>query len=92
VAGIVLALDSDDFELWDPWVIAGIVLWVILGGIGQRSGAYYSEVQKVAEGGSPGAEADVISRLKASTGVQLHVLTVLVFVLLVLDMIWKPGA
>jgi hypothetical protein len=92
VAGIVLALDADDFELWDPWVIAGIVLWAILGGIGQRSGAYYSEVQKVAEGGAADAEADVISRLQAPKGMQLHVLTVVVFLLLLLDMIFKPGA
>jgi hypothetical protein len=92
VAGIVLALDADDFELWDPWVIAGIVLWAILGGIGQRSGAYYTEVQKLAEGGDAGAESEVLARLKAPTGARLHVLTVLVFVVLVLDMIFKPGA
>jgi hypothetical protein len=92
VAGIILAVDVDDYELWDPWIIAGFILWVILGAIGQRSGTYYTSVQKVAEGGTPDAEADVIARLRAPTGVRLHVLTVAVFLLLVLDMIFKPGA
>jgi hypothetical protein len=73
-------------------LVAGIVLWAIVGGIGQRSGAYYTEVQKVAEGGDPNAESEVVSRLRAPTGARLHALTVLVFVLLVLDMIFKPGA
>jgi hypothetical protein len=92
VAGVVLALDADDFELWDPWVIAGIVLLAILGGIGQRTGAYYTEVQKVAEGGAADAESDVLARLRAPTGARLHVITVAVFLVLVLDMIFKPGA
>src|ERR1051325_5270194 len=51
VFGVILAIDSDDFELWDGWVIAGIVLWALLGWVGQRSGAYYTAVQELAEKG-----------------------------------------
>ena len=89
VLGIILALDSGQFELWDGWVIAAIVLWAILGGVGQRSGKYYTDVQKLAEAGN---ETEVLTRLRASTGVILHAATVGVFLLIVLDMIWKPGA
>ena len=48
VLGIVLAIDSDDFQLWDVWVIAAIVLWALLGEVGRRSGVYYTETQKLA--------------------------------------------
>ena len=57
--------------------------------IGQRSGAYYTEVQKVAEQGDA---ADVMARLRSSTGARLHVVTVVLFLLIVLDMVFKPGA
>ena len=90
--GIVLAIDSDDFQLWDVWVILGIVLWVVLGWVGQRTGEYYTEVQKLAESGDAGAEAEVLARLRAPTGARWHVAMVVVFLLIVLDMIFKPWA
>jgi hypothetical protein len=87
--GVILSF-SRDFEIWDGWIIAAIVLFAAFGGVGQRSGAYYTEVQKLAEG--EGSEADVIARLQAPTGVMLHAATVGLFLLILLDMIWKPGA
>ena len=92
VFGVILALDSDQFNIWDPWIIAGIVLWAALGGIGQRTGAYYSGVEELSKSADSGTEAAVLARLKASTGSNLHLATVAVFLLLVLDMIFKPGA
>jgi hypothetical protein len=92
VLGVILAIDADAYQIWDAWIIAGIVLWALLGWVGQRSGAYYTEVQKVAERGEAGAEADVLARLRAPTGARLHVATVGIFVLLLLDMMFKPGA
>jgi drug/metabolite transporter (DMT)-like permease len=92
ILGVILAIDHEDYQLWDVWVIAGIVLWAVLGAVGQRSGAYYTEVQKVAGRGGPDAESEVLARLRAPTGARLHVATVVVFVLLLLDMIFKPFA
>jgi uncharacterized membrane protein len=92
VLGIVLAVDHEEYELWNGWIIAAIVLWALLGAVGQRSGKYYTEVQKLAESGGAGAEAEVLARLRAPTGARLHWATVGLFVLLLLDMIFKPGA
>ena len=92
VLGIVLAIDSDQFQIWDFWVIAAIVLWAILGEVGRRSGEYYTATQRLAESGGAGAEGEVLARLRAPTGARLHYATVTVFVLLVLDMIFKPWA
>ena len=59
---------------------------------GQRSGTYYSAIDKQAKSNDPGAEAAVIARLRASEGPLTHYAIVAVFLLLVLDMIFKPGA
>ena len=90
--GVILALDSDTFEIWDPWIIVAIVLWAALGGIGQRTGTYYSDVEKLAKSSDAGTEAEVLSRLRAPTGMSLHFATVGIFLLLLLDMLFKPGA
>ena len=92
ILGVILAIDSKRFEIWDGWVIAAIVLWALMGAIGQRTGAYYTAVQKLAEEGGESAQPEVTARLRASTGALLHLTTVLVFLLLLLDMIFKPGA
>jgi hypothetical protein len=87
--GIVLALKSSDFEIWNGWIIAAFVLWALLADIGRRSGVYYTDVQKLAESGQ---ETEVLARLRASKGALLHTATVALFVLLLLDMLFKPGA
>jgi uncharacterized membrane protein len=92
VFGVILALDSDTFEIWDGWIIAGIILWAMLGAVGQRTGTYYSGVEEMAKKSDAGSEAEVLARLRASTGSNLHFATVGIFVLLLLDMIFKPGA
>jgi hypothetical protein len=90
--GIVLAIDHDDFQLWDGWVIAAILLWALGAWTGGRSGTYYTETQKLAQSGAPGAESEVLARLRAPTGARWHLASVGVFLLIVLDMIFKPGA
>jgi hypothetical protein len=93
VLGVVLAIDGGptDLHLWDGWIIAAIVLYVAMAVVGSKTGAYYTAVEKAANSGDPAAEADVIARLRAPTGANLHWATVAIFVLLVLDMIVKPG-
>jgi hypothetical protein len=94
IFGVILAIDGgpDDFEIWNGWIIAGIVLWALLGALGQRTGAYYTKVQELAKDGGDAAEPEVMARLRAPTGAVLHLATLVVFVLLALDMIFKPGA
>ncbi|HZO62700.1 MAG TPA: hypothetical protein VFB35_06930 [Gaiellaceae bacterium] len=92
ILGVILAIDSDTFEIWDGWVIAALVLWAVMGAIGGQTGRYYTAVQKLAEEGGEGAQQEVAARLRAPTGAMLHLATVAVFVLILLDMLFKPGA
>lgn len=43
VLGIWLALEVDSYELWDAWIIAAIVLWLIASGAGGRLSAVLRE-------------------------------------------------
>jgi hypothetical protein len=89
--GVYLALASNRYEIWNLWIIVAIVLAAAFGGIGQRSGVYYTDTQKLAE--RPDASvAEVLARLKAPTGARLHLATIGIFILIVLDMVFKPGA
>ena len=90
--GIWLAFALDGYAIWDGWIIAAIVLWAVTGALGQLTGKYYTETQEIAKRGGDGAEAEVFGRLRAPTGARLHLATMGVFVLLLLDMIFKPGA
>ncbi len=92
ILGVILALDSDQFEIYDPWIIAAIVLWAILGYLGSKSGTYYQSIANEAKSSEPGTEAAVLARLRAAEGPLTHYAIVGVFLLLVLDMLFKPGA
>jgi hypothetical protein len=77
VFGVWLALDVDGYELWDGWIIAALVLWIVGSAAAGRLGAAVRERGSVR--GMDGA--------RAMAGVMA-----LATLLLLIDMIWKPGA
>ena len=62
ILGVILAIDSDRYEIWNGWIIAAIVLWALMGAIGERTGTYYTDVQKLAEEGGEGAQQEVVAQ------------------------------
>ena len=73
VFGVWLALHVDGYELWDGWIVAAIVFWLIASGAGGRL------QREVREGAPDGARA-------------LLAVMALATLLLLIDMIFKPGA
>jgi hypothetical protein len=96
VFGIWLAIRLDHVQVWSGWVIAAIVLLVITAIAGARSGAEYERAMKKAEeleaAGQTGRNAELLALNRTSRGLWLHVVATLGVVLLLIDMIWKPGA
>jgi uncharacterized membrane protein len=94
--GIWLAFSVGGYDIWDGWIIAAIVLWVIAAALGQRTGAAYmqgtNKAQALESAGQAGPNAELLALNRTSNGVLLHALTTVVFLLIVIDMIWKPGA
>ena len=95
VFGVWLAISLDEYQLWDGWIIVALVLWLIGGILGQLSGARYAEGgQRAGELAASGTTSspELAETFGASRAFWLHWATVAVVVLLVIDMIWKPGA
>jgi uncharacterized membrane protein len=89
VFGVWLAIYVDGYELWDGWIVAGIVLWAVAVETGRRSGAEYVAARDRARSLPP----DATSEYRADTrrGLLLHAISSVALVLLLADMIWKPG-
>ncbi len=96
IFGVWLALSVRNYDLWDGWIIAALVLWVIAAVLGQRTGKEYmrgmQKAQELQSADQIGANTELLALNRTQAGVLLHGLVSLVFLLIVLDMIWKPGA
>ena len=94
--GIWLAFALDGYAIWDGWIIAAIVLWAIAGGIGQRTGAAYmqgmTKAKELEAAGQSGSNSELLALNRTSTGLLMQSLASIVLLLILLDMIFKPGA
>ena len=94
--GIWLAFALDGYAIWDGWIIAAIVLWAIGGGIGQRTGAAYmqgmTKAKELEAAGQSGSNSELLALNRTSTGLLMQSLASIVLLLILLDMIFKPGA
>jgi hypothetical protein len=96
ILGIWLAFSVGGYDIWDWWIIGALVLWVIAAALGQRAGVAYIEgvkkAQELQAAGQTGPSAELLALNRTSNGVVLQVLVSAVVLLIILDMIWKPGA
>ena len=94
--GIWLAILRDAFQVWDGWVIAAIVLWCIAAVALWRSFVEYSKpvakARALVAAGETSASAELTALNRSSTGLVLRAVASAAIVLIVIDMIWKPGA
>jgi hypothetical protein len=94
--GIWLAFSVRNYDIWDFWIIAALVLWVVAAALGRRTGEAYMEgmnkAQELQTGGQTGPNAELLALNRTSNGVVLHALASLVVLLIIIDMIWKPFA
>jgi uncharacterized membrane protein len=95
VFGVWLAISLDAYELWDGWVIAAIILWAVVGALGKQTGDGYRRTAEMAaqlvSSGSP-RSPELAAAMGASRAFWFHVATVVVVLVILIDMIWKPGA
>jgi len=96
VVGIYLAFAVDSYAIWDGWIIAALVLWAAAGGLGQRTGAAYmqgmNKAKELDAAGKTGPDQELLALNRTQTGLILHTLASLAVLLLLVDMIFKPGA
>ncbi len=94
--GIWLTILRDDFRLWDGWVMAAILLWSVATVALGRSFAEYArpaeKARVLAASGQTGPSPELTALNRTRTGLALRALGSAAIVLIVVDMIWKPGA
>ena len=95
VFGVWLAISLEPYQVWDGWVIAAIVLWAISTETGRRSGVEYQRAgdraRELEAAGETAASPELAALNRTSTGLTLHAVSTIAFVLVLIDMIWKPG-
>jgi uncharacterized membrane protein len=96
VFGIWLAFSVGGYDIWDPWIIAALVLWAVAAALGQRTGVAYTEGMNKAKeldgAGQTGPSAELLAINRTQRGLWLHASVTAVLLLMLVDMIWKPGA
>ena len=96
VLGIWLAFSVGGYDIWDGWIIAALVLWLIAAELGRRTGAAYTQgmnkAKELQTSGQTGPSTELLTLNRTSNGVVFHFLASVVVLLILLDMIWKPGA
>jgi uncharacterized membrane protein len=96
VFGIWLAFSVGGYDIWDGWIIAALLLWIAAAAIGSRTGPEYEAGLKKAEelqaAGEAGPSDELLAINRTQRGLVLHTLGTLVLLLILVDMIWKPGA
>jgi uncharacterized membrane protein len=96
VFGIWLALSVGGYDIWDGWIVAALVLWVIAVGLGGRTSAVYNRglgrALELRAAGRAESDARLLELNRTTEGVVLQALTSAAIVLVLLDMIFKPGA
>ena len=96
VLGIWLAFSVGGYDIWDGWIVTAIVLWLISADLGRRASAAYvpavKKAQELRAAGQTGPNEELLALNRNSRGVVLQVLISVALLLILIDMIWKPGA
>lgn len=94
VFGIWLALD--EYEIWDGWIIAALVLWLLAGAVGGRIGKVYDATRDRAKAllaeGRDDPSPELNAMVRSQRGLILHTTLVVVTIVILVVMVYKPGA
>ncbi len=94
--GTWLAFSVGGYDVWDGWIIAAYVLWLAAMGFGQRANAAYapaiSRAVELRDAGQEDSSDELRALNRTTTGVLMHTLVSVATLLVLIDMIWKPGA
>ena len=77
VFGVWLAFDVSGYALWDGWILAALALWAVSGAFGSQLSQGYRAMTRGAT---------------QRPALSAHVVATAAVLLLLIDMVWKPGA
>ena len=96
IFGVWLAISLDGVAVWSGWVIAAIILWAVGTETGRRGGTFFTastdRAKELVASGSTAPDARLAELGRSQHGLMLHTVSSLAILLILVDMIWKPGA
>jgi len=96
IFGIWLAIALDGVEVWNGWVIAAIILWAVGTETGRRSDPEFApcvnRAKELVAAGQTEPDARLAELARTQKGLLLHTIATVAILLILVDMIWKPGA
>jgi uncharacterized membrane protein len=96
VFGLWLTFSYGGYDIWEFWIIAALVLWAIAGGLGGQTGKEYQrgmdKAKELEAAGQAGPNAELLEINRTQRGLVLHTVASVALLLILIDMIWKPGA
>jgi uncharacterized membrane protein len=87
IFGIWLAVYVEGYELWDGWIVAALVLWVIAAAAGTRVGAGFRRAF-----GADAGHGELGGSIRSQRALVVHAVMALAVAALLIVMIYKPGA
>lgn len=87
IFGIWLAVDVEGYELWDGWIVAAFVLWVIAAAAGMRVGAGFRRAF-----GADAGHGELGGSIRSQRALVVHTVMAFAVAALLIVMIYKPGA
>lgn len=87
IFGIWLAVYVEGYELWDGWIVAAFVLWVIAAAAGTRVGAAFRRAF-----GADAGHGELGGSIRSQRALVVHTVMALAVAALLIVMIYKPGA
>ena len=94
--GVWLAISIDGYAIWDGWVIAAIVLWAVGSELGRRAGVAYgvagARAHEAVAAGANEPSSELAATFGSSPALRLHIGSSIAVLLILIDMVWKPGA
>jgi uncharacterized membrane protein len=87
IFGIWLAVYVEGYELWDGWIVAALVLWVIAAAAGTRVGAGFRRAF-----GADAGQGELGGSIRSQRALVVHAVMALAVAALLVVMIYKPGA
>lgn len=96
VFGVWLAFSLDRYDIWDGWIVAAIVLWAVAFETGRRAGTEYSaafeKAKELVTAGQRGPSTELLEANRTQRGLVMHAVSTVLSLLILIDMVWKPGA
>ena len=94
--GIWLAILRPEFHPWDGWIIGAIVLWVVATAAVLRSFVEFrkpvAKARELLAAGRAGTSEELTALNRSATALLFRAVGSVAIVLIVIDMIYKPGA